>query len=321
MPKVSRTWSKKRLQRTLAAQDAAGQPGQRGRLGARAGSLRRAPSRKVDHHGHRRRDQDEDDESEDVLRFGDGERVQRRGEVVVQQQRTEDRRHQGRCHAAHKGVHDGQGEEEQHLGGEPVGLSGRGEYGRKSRRAQDRERPTADQPTPAEAPRRPEQPGGADTFVGDEMDVDVARHRRHDRCDIGPEQVLEPVAPAAAHHQLGGVDPGGEVDQGGSHVVPHHLVVATTEVLDQTPQSGQCLRRGTGEAVVAYDVDGEEFAAGAAGGDAGGAADDCFAFGSAGDGDDDAFAGGPGGVDVVVGAVGGESFVDAVGDPEQGEFA
>ena len=66
---------------------------------------------------------------------------------------------------------------------------------------------------------------------------------------------------------------------------------------------------------------GEQVAAGGAGGDAGRAPDQRLALGAAGQGDHDALAGLPGGGDAVLLAVALQPFLDAVGQPEQREFA
>lgn len=56
-----------------------------------------------------------------------------------------------------------------------------------------------------------------------------------------------------------------------------------------------------GETVARYDMQGQQFTAGDAGGDPGGAADQGVALGAAGQGDHDALAGLPGGGDAVLG--------------------
>ena len=66
---------------------------------------------------------------------------------------------------------------------------------------------------------------------------------------------------------------------------------------------------------------GEQLAAGSAGGDLGGPAQDGLALRPAGEGDDDALSGRPGCRDPVRGAVPLQRLVDAVGQPEQGQLA
>ena len=75
-------------QRLLAAQHAAGEVGQGARLGGCPGRLPGAPRRQVDRRADQRRHQDEDEQREGVVGLADGEGVQRRGEVVVEEQRN-----------------------------------------------------------------------------------------------------------------------------------------------------------------------------------------------------------------------------------------
>ncbi|MDQ0949059.1 hypothetical protein QFZ24_002982 [Streptomyces phaeochromogenes] len=99
------------------------------------------------------------------------------------------------------------------------------------------------------------------------------------------------------------------------------MVEGAAEVLGEGALDGQFLGRGGGQAVAAGDVDGEHLAAGALLREPGCAADERTALGSAGQAHDDAFAGLPGGADAVLAAVLLEVRVDAVGDPEEGQFA
>ena len=71
----------------------------------------------------------------------------------------------------------------------------------------------------------------------------------------------------------------------------------------------------------AGDVDGEQVGALGAGGDAGGPADQGVALGAAGQRDDDPLPRLPGAGDAVVGAVAVELLVDPVGQPQQGQLA
>ena len=90
------------------------------------------------------------------------------------------------------------------------------------------------------------------------------------------------------------------VQQRARDVVADDLVVGAAEALDQLPLRGQVGRAGAGQAVGAGDVHGEQVAAGGAGGDPGGPADQRLALGPAGERDDDPFPGLPGAVDVVL---------------------
>ena len=86
-----------RGQRGLAAQHAAGQGGQGLGLGAGAGRLPGTAGGQVDDRADRDGDQDEDDQGEQVLRLGDGQRCERRGEEAVEQQEAADGRGERRA--------------------------------------------------------------------------------------------------------------------------------------------------------------------------------------------------------------------------------
>ena len=80
-----------RGQRLFAAQQAAGEGGEGFGLGVGAGGLTGASGGGVDDAGDQCRDHDEDDQREEILGLGDGERVDGRDEVVVEQQAGHER--------------------------------------------------------------------------------------------------------------------------------------------------------------------------------------------------------------------------------------
>src|SRR5215471_4478502 len=88
----------------------------------------------------------------------------------------------------------------------------------------------------------------------------------------------QPRPAAGPEHELGGVLGAGEREQRLRDVVPHHLVVAAAEGLDQPPLRGQRGGVGAGQPVRLGDVHREQVAAGGAGRDPGGTADQRVAF-------------------------------------------
>ncbi len=104
-----------RGQAVLAPRHAARQEGEDLGLGAQPGRLVGASGREVDHRGHGHRHPHEDDEGEDVLDAVDGPQVLRWREVVVEEQRAEQRRREGRQQSAEQGRGHGGREEEQHV--------------------------------------------------------------------------------------------------------------------------------------------------------------------------------------------------------------
>ena len=132
---------------------------------------------------------------------------------------------------------------------------------------------------------------------------------------------IDGVAPAGADDDLGRVVGPGEVENRLRDAIADDGVVAAAERLDQQPLLLQGGEAGSGQTVAAGDVDGQQFTAGGAGGDPGGAADQRLALGAAGERDDDALACLPGRGDAVLLAVALQPLVDAVGQPQQGQLA
>ena len=122
------------------AQEGLGGGGQGAGLAlGRAGSCC-SPFADVDHRGDRRRDDDEHEQGDEVLRVGDRQGVDRLGEEPVDGQAPEDGRGQRRPQAAHEGGEDGEQEEEEHLerqvvppgrGPEYAGQRGRADHGQR----------------------------------------------------------------------------------------------------------------------------------------------------------------------------------------------
>ena len=301
--KVSRTRSSISDERLLAAQHAAGEVGQGARLGGRAGGLPGAPRRQVDRRADQRRHQDEDQQREGVVGLADGQRVQRRGEVVVEQEpnpataairagarpptsatttvssrnrsmsltRLSSPRNGVRARVSRGGSSDGEGVAPQLAPGAEA----------------------------AAAVGQRHAPAGV--AVGDDVDVDVAGLRAIVSAAVpGLNSRARRRATAVAEHQLGGVLGAGEGEQRLGHVVAEHLVVGPAERLDEQPLGGQGALAGAGESVGAGDVDGEQVAAAGPGRDACRSADERLALGAAGQRDDDPLAGLPGAGDVVL---------------------
>ena len=79
-----------------------------------------APGGGVDDRGDRDRDDQEQHQRDDVVDVGDGQRVQRRGEEVVEQHAAEQGRDDRRPEPADQGAEHGQGEERERLRGRHV---------------------------------------------------------------------------------------------------------------------------------------------------------------------------------------------------------
>ncbi|EPH45982.1 putative Sensor protein KdpD [Streptomyces aurantiacus JA 4570] len=312
------------LQAVLAAQHAAREVREDLRLGAQPRGLMGPAGGEVHDGGDRDRHGHEDDDRDDVLRVGDRPLVQRRGEVVVEEQRAERRRRERRYQAAKQGRRHGQREEQQHVVRETEVHVDVREKQREQRGTGDADQPAPDDPGAAEsrAARHRQAPPLGDLTVRDDVDVEVGPRLAGDgRADAGSEDVLPGLAARGAEDDLGGVDAPREFEQGPRDVVAYDVMERSAQVLHEGALDGQLLGRGGGEAVAAGDVDGEDLAAGALGGHAGGAADEGAALGSAGEADDDALTGLPGGADVVLAAVLLEVFVDPVGYPQQRQLA
>jgi hypothetical protein len=154
------------------------------------------------------------------------------------------------------------------------------------------------------------------------MNVDRARVGGGGHADARGEQLSQTAAPAGAEDELGGVDRACELEQRGGDVSAEDMMVGAAEALHQRALAGQVHRIGaSGQAIVAGDMDGEQFGALGAVRDAGGPADQGVALRPTGQRDHDPFPGLPCGGDVVLCPVLVELFVDLVGQPEQGELA
>lgn len=208
-----------------------------------------APGREVDDGGDRHRDPYEDHDGDDVLGVGDGEQVQGRREVVVQEERADGGRGQRRQETADEGGGHRHGQEEEHVVREAeIG----GDVG--EREGQHGGPADADEPAPDDA-------GAAETraacdgeaaplgnfLVRDDVHVEVgARLAGHGHADAGPEDVLPRLAARGAQHDLGRVDAACELQERGRYVVPYHVVEGAAQVLDE----GALERELLGEAAV-----------------------------------------------------------------------
>ncbi len=313
-----------RLQAGLAALDAAGEEGQGGRLGAQPGRLVGTACREADHGGHGDGDAHEDAEGDDVLRRGDGEGPHRGREVPVDEQRPHDGGGERGPHAAQQRRRDGEREEQQHVVGQAHGGQGGAQQQGQQDRAEHAGQPSGHDPGPAQrrAPRGGQAAALAHLVVGDEVDVQVGTgFAGHGGAHAGAEHVLPALAPGHAEHDLGGVHPARELQQGGGDVVADHVVEAAAQILDEGALDGQFAGRGGGQPVAAGHVEREDLPSGALLREAHRAPYQRAALGSAGQADDDALARAPDGADAVLAAVALEVGVDAVRHPEQGQLA
>ncbi len=251
-----------RFEAGLAAQHAAREEGQDLGLGAQSGGLLGASRGEVDHGGHGHGDPDEDRDGDDVLGVGDRQPVQRGRVVVVQQERSDGRRHQRGSQPAEQRRRHRQRQEQQHVVGEPE--VDRVQQEREPHRAHHADQPPGDDPAPPE-PRAPGHGQSAplgDLFVGDDVDVQVGPGLAGDRgAHPRPEDVLPGLAARGAEDDLRGVDPAREVEQRGRDVVADDVVESAAEVLGEGALEGEFLRGCGGQAVAAGDVDGQHLAA------------------------------------------------------------
>ncbi len=275
-----------------------------------------AAGREVDHRGDRHRYGHEDRDGHDVLGVGDGERVDGRGEVPVQEQRSDRRRGQRGEESAEQGRRHRQGQVQQHVVGQADFGGDTAQQPGEQQRSADSGQPAPDDPGPAEpcAPVHGESASLARLVVGDEVDVEVGAGLPGDRrADAGPEDVLPALAAGDAEDDLGGVDAAREVQQRGRYVLADDMVEGAAQVLDEGALLGEFPRGGRGEAVAAGDVDRQHLAARALFGQARGPADESASLGPAGQAHDDPLTGAPDRRDAVFAAVLLEVGVDPVG--------
>ncbi len=157
-------------------------------------------------------------------------------------------------------------------------------------------------------------------FVGHHEHVDGAGPLDRPVPDAAAEERGEPAAAARAQHDLGDVLGLRELQQRLGDVVACGLVIAPAQRLHQLALGCEGGLTPMGEAVARDHMQRQQLAAGDAGRDPGRAADQGVALGAAGEGDHDALAGLPGGGDALLGAVALKPFLDAVGEPQQGEL-
>jgi hypothetical protein len=157
-------------------------------------------------------------------------------------------------------------------------------------------------------------------LVGHQVHIDGPRSLHHGGADPLAEQPGQPGAPGRAQHELGGVDPAGEVQQRGGDVVADHGVEAGAHPLSQRPAAGQRGRMGTGQTVAAQYVRHQQLRADS-GGDPAGSPHQRLTFRAAGDRHHQPFPDLPDVGDVVLAAVTAQRHVDLVGQPQQGELA
>ena len=297
-----------RRQRRLAPQHAAGEGAQGLGLRGRAGRLPGTPRGQVDHGADQRRDHDEDHQGQGVVGLADGEACAAAGRSSSSAAATRRRRPAWPARSPPTRATTTTTSRNSSTSLTRLRCCRAGDQqpasaaaGSSTARAIALQPPAAGEAAVQPRAGRGPCPSGAWvtrwTSMSPESRIGVGADAR------AGEQRGQPRAPAAAEHELGGVLRAGELEQGLRHVVADDLVVGAAERLDQLPLGGEVGRAGAGEPVGAGDVDGEQVAAGGAGGDPRGAADQRLALGPAGEGDDDALAGLPGPVDVVLLAV------------------
>ena len=310
-----------RRQRVRLGEQRLGEGREHARLALRPERDIAPTGRAVDHRGHRRRDDDEHDQRDRVLRALDRQRPLRVGEEPVDGQGGHDRAEDRREESADERGRDGEREEQQHLERQLV-PAGRGDQRERDESDADgRQQPAPQAASRAEPVVADAQAVDAAAGVADEVDVDVARRRGDLLADTAPRQSRQRGPAAGAEDDLRGVDAAGEVEDRLGDVAAGDLVHHAAQLLDQLAVRGQGLRVRVHEPVGSRDVAGEQLAAGAAAGDLGGPAQHGLALRPAGQRDDDPLPRGPGRRDAVRGAVALQRLLDAVGQPEQGQLA
>jgi hypothetical protein len=137
----------------------------------------------------------------------------------------------------------------------------------------------------------------------------------------GGEQLCPASSAAGAKHQLGGVDAARKGQQSIGDVGADHLVIGTSEVLNQYALAGKMSGVTTAEAVTARHVYRKQIGTFCARGDTRRPANQRFALGSTGQRHNHPLTGFPVGADLVIGAVMVELLVDLTGDPEERQLA
>ena len=304
----------------------AGETQERIRLRARPRALGRPTGRERHEPAHRHGDGEEDDEREDVLALADRERVQRRDEVPVDEEKAADGRGQRRPETADRGhQHDEQQEEEHHgrqpdlvaEGSEdPVSRSGPATASRESDEdAASRQRGRAPGARHDERLLRPA------ARMADDVDVDPdPRLADHPPDDGAARQALPARAAARAHDDLRDVQRTRRFEQRLADVAADDLVVRAAELVQQLALALEQRRRGRGQPVLRDHVHADEITARPLC-DARGAAHEPLAVRGPRQRDEDALARLPRLGDPVTEAVLRERLVDAVGEPGERELA
>ena len=222
-------------QRVGAGEHGARERGEQRRLRARPLGLLRAPGRPVDDQRHQHPDDHHRAERHDVLRLGDRERVQRRGQEEVEQQPAQQRRQERRAEPAHQRRDDRGQEVQDDVGGQRARRPPRPVAATGSTTASAQ--PSTLRICESDRVQRGQPQAAARLVVGDHVHVDGAGVRRDPGADALDEHPREPGAPRGAEHELGGVGAAGEVEQRGGHVLAaDHGVEARADVLGEPPQ-------------------------------------------------------------------------------------
>ena len=158
-------------------------------------------------------------------------------------------------------------------------------------------------------------------LVGDDHDVHVAAAADHAGAGTWQERGAQPPAAGLADHDVAGVHPAGELQDRVGWVFAQDVVEGAAQGLDQGALAQQGIRCAVGQAIPEADVQGQQLTAGPGVRDPGSTPDQGLTLGPPRQGDHHALPCGPRVGDLVVSAIALQGGVDAVGDPEQRQFA
>ena len=302
-----------------------GRPGEareRLRVRARTPALRRPPRRERDEPAHRARDEQEDGEREQVLGLTDRERVERRREVPVREQKGHDGGAQRRPDAADRGDGDDRQEVEQQDAREAQVVAQVREDDRERGEEDGRQDGPGGDPASRQrvGPTPPSRRHGA-ALAADHVDVDVVAGGANHGVDHGAAGELPPArASRRAEHDLGRVDAARRDDERLRDLLALDLAEAAAETLHERPLTVERAGGAGGEAVLRADVHGDQVALHALG-HAPRTPYEAIVVLGAREGDDDALARLPRPLDPLIPSIRVERLLDAVGHPEERELS
>jgi hypothetical protein len=203
-----------------------GESRERLRLGPSAHGVRSRALRPIHQQAHDEGHHDEDDQGDQVLQLGDRPRVDRWGEVPVQQERGHDRRAERRPDAAHRTDHDHEREIEEHVGGQAERVAERDQGKRQQRQSDERHRAAGELPTdrqPAEHPSPLLGAASSRRIARDHVNVDRPGLADHTIDHRAAQKLGDPGPIARSEHDLRDVLRPRDVEQGVGHGRPDHL--------------------------------------------------------------------------------------------------